>query len=280
MLIPPWKSVLRFRKMRALVPESRAAEFEAEVYGVIAKQSGGYIPSKLTDAWIARPRLERVVAEPQGHVYVGVDPPSHQSSRFGISAVLYGARGEVIILGIGETRATRCDTLQLQALVGDFITKLRSHPWARYRTLVPIIEANNNSVLALSLLRVFENYPPMQMPFIKSYFATDICDNVGVLTNETNKQAMCQAVFQVFLDGRVFSSAAAFTVGRDAFDPHQKAPSYDETASLLATELASMRDMPDGKISGKVDSTQGDDLAMAFMMTIYWSFTCRALGVA
>ena len=280
MLVPPWKSVLRFRKMRALVPESRAAEFEAEVYGVIAKQGGGYIPSKLTDAWLGRPVLDQMVAEQAGHVYVGVDPPSHQSSRFGICAVLYGARGEVAILGIGETRATRCDTIQLQALVGDFITKLRRHPWATGRTLVPIIESNNNSVLALSLLRVFEMHPPMQMPFVRAYFATDICDNVGVLTNETNKQAMCQATFQVFLDGRVFSSALAFTVGRDAFDPHQKAPTYAETAALLGLELASMRDMPDGKISGKVDSSQGDDLAMAFMMTIYWSFTCRALGVA
>ena len=280
MLIPPWKSVLRFKKMRALVPESRAEEFEAEVYGVIAKQSNGYIPSKLADAWAKRPYLKQLDADVNDFIYVGVDPPSHQSSRFGIAAILYGSKGEIAVLGLGETRATRCDTLQLQALIGDFIVKLRMHPWAKYRVIVPIIEANNNSVLALSLLRVFQAHPPTNMPFIKRFFASDICDNVGVLTNDINKAAMCQTTFQALLDGRVFSAEKAFTVGRDAFDPNQETPSYQDTANLLALELASMRDMPNGKISGKVDSSQGDDLALAFMMALYWSFTCRALGVS
>ena len=57
------------------------------------------------------------------------------------------------------------------------------------------------------------------------------------------------------------------------------APTYQESAELLGLELKAMRDTPDGKISGKVDSSQGDDLALAFMMAVYWSFTCRSLNI-
>lgn len=278
MLVPPWKSVLRFRKMRALVPEARAQEFEAEVYGVIAKQNSGYIPAKLADAWALRPPLQSLEADSREPIYVGVDPPSHQSSRFGIAAIIHGNKGEIVILGLGEIRATRCDSLRLQACIGDFIDKVRTHPWASHRIIVPIIESNNNSVLALSLLRVFEAKPPIRMPFIKAFFASEITDNVGVLTTETNKAAMCQMTFGVLLDGRLFSAPRAITVGRDAYDPKQGTPEYGEISKLLSLELKSMRDSPDGKISGKVDSSQGDDLAMAFMMSIYWSLSCRALG--
>ena len=80
-------------------------------------------------------------------------------------------------------------------------------------------------------------------------------------------------------DGRVFSAPDAIAAGRDAFDRESLPISYKDIAGLLAKELASFRDLPNGKISGKVDSSQGDDMGMAFLMAIYWSFTCRALGV-
>lgn len=279
MLIPPWKSVLRFKKMRALVPDSRVNEFEAEVYGVIAKQSSGYIDGKLVDAWIKRPLCKDLESSRRHPIYFGIDPPSHQSSKFGLAAILYGDKGEIVILGLAEVTASRCDTLQLQACIGHFLKQLRAHPWATNRVIVPIIETNNNSVLALSLLKVCEKYRPTAMPFVKTYFATDITDNIGVITTEANKAAMCQTAFTAFLDGRVFTAVNAITVGRDAFDPNRNPPEFNDVAGLLGLELKSMRDMPDGKISGKVDSSQGDDLALAFMMALYWSFTCRALSI-
>ena len=61
-----------------------------------------------------------------------------------------------------------------------------------YRYIVPVIEANNNSILSLSLLNVFKSFPPMSMPFLERHFAKAIIDNVGVLTTEENKHAMLQ----------------------------------------------------------------------------------------
>lgn len=278
-LVPPWKSVLRFHKMRKLVPDARKEEFAAEVYGVLAKQNKGYLPVNLVNAWRDRPPLNDLTAPRNSPVYVSIDPPSHQSSRLGIAAILFGAHGEIAIVGLAEIAATRSDTLALQSVVGDFVAQLRKHAWIRHRPIVPIVETNNNSVLALSLVNVIRAYPPVEMPFIKRYFATDVTDNIGVRTTETNKAAMCQCGFSAFLDGRVFSAPDAITAGRDAFEREAVPPTYADSAALLALELASFRDLPNGKISGKVDSSQSDDMGMAFLMALYWSYTCRALGV-
>jgi len=279
MLVPPWKSVLRFHLMSKLVPSARKEEFAAEVYGVLAKRNNGYIPSRLVDAWRARPTLAILTAARMAPVYVAIDPPSHQSSAFGMAAIIYGEYGEVAILGLAEVRATRCDALQLQAVVGDFVIRLRKHKWVMHRPIVPIIETNNNGVLALSLLRVIERHPPTVMPFVKAYFATDVTENIGVRTTEATKSAMCMASMSAFLDGRIFSAPDAITSGRDAFDPNQDSVAFADAADQLALQLVSFRDLPDGKISGKVDSSQSDDVGMAFMMAVYWSFTCRALNI-
>ena len=280
MLVPPWKSVIRFWKMRTLVPETRLKDFEQEVYGVLRKQMGGYLPAKLVDAFVDRPFFKQCKAGRREPVYVGVDPPSHQSSHMGIVAVLWGADGSIVCLGAAEVSALHCDTMQLQAAIGDFVRQLRAHEWVlQFRTIVPIIETNNNSVLSLSLLNVFKQHPPCHMPFVDRYFAKNVLSNVGVVTTALNKHAMLQFTFSCLLDGRLFASEMAVTTGRAAYDHSKKRPPMGEMLKLLGKELKSMRDLPDGKITGKLQSGQGDDLAMAFMMTLYWGHCCRAMGV-
>jgi len=279
-LVPPWKSVIRFWKMRTLVPENRLRDFEQEVYGVLRKQMGGYLPGKLVDAFTTRPALSTCCANRREPVYVSVDPPSHQTSFMGIAAVLWGTTGEISCLGAAEVSALHGDTLQLQSAVGDFLRQLRLHPWVgTFRNIVPVIETNNNSVLALSLLNVFKHHAPMKMPFVSRYFAKSVTANVGVLTTEENKHAMLQFTFSCLLDGRITHAVNAVTTGRAAFDRRVARPTFAAALTLLGTELKSMRDMPNGKISGKIQSGQGDDLAMAFMMGLYWGHCCRALGV-
>ena len=69
------------------------------------------------------------------------------------------------------------------------------------------------------------------------------------------------------------------TCDRSSYDSRAKPQSPSLTTELLGKELAAMRDQPNGKISGKIDSGQGDDLAMAFMMALYWGRCCAALNV-
>jgi len=279
-LVPPWKSVIKFWKMRTLVPENRLRDFEQEVYGVLTKQAGGYLPRKLIQAFIDRPRVAKCVAARSSPVYVAVDPPSHQRSRMGVAAIMWQPNGTIVCLGVAEIAALHSDTYQLMLVLGDFIRQLRRHPWiSTFRTLVPIIEANNNSILSLSLLGTFKASPPMAMPFLERHFSRAIVDNVGVLTTEQNKHAMLQLTLTSMMDGRLFLCDPTITTGRQAYDARSKCKSAVDDIVLLGDELEAMRDQPDGKISGKLNSGQGDDLAMAFMMGLYWGQCCNALAL-
>lgn len=61
---------------------------------------------------------------------------------------------------------------------------------------------------------------------------------------------------------RLFVGPDGVSVGRDAFDKKAKKPVFAEQVALLGSELIAMRDLPNGKITGKLDTGQTDDLAM------------------
>ena len=54
-----------------------------------------------------------------------------------------------------------------------------------------------------------------------------------------------------------------------------KFPKLQETVDLLKASLKSFKRDAKGKVSGKTANTN-DDLAMALMITLYWSFMIRA----
>jgi len=118
------------------------------------------------------------------------------------------------------------------------------------------------------------------MPFLENYFKKHVCENVGVFTNDETKNEMIQCTLKVLLDARLFVAPNGIAVGREAYDKRAKPPIFAEQVALLGSELIAMRDLPNGKISGKLDTGQTDDLAMAFMLGIYWSTTIRFLRIA
>jgi hypothetical protein len=114
------------------------------------------------------------------------------------------------------------------------------------------------------------------MPFLDKYFGNAITDNIGVWTTEANKHAMLQAAYSYFLDGRVRVGVDAVSTGRTAFDEHADVIPFDETFAMLCEELKHFRDLPDGKISGRTAGGDLDDMGMAFLIAIYWSFCIKA----
>lgn len=279
-LVPPWKSLSRLQQMRSFVSENNMRTFETEVYGVLEKQTNTYLPKKLVEEAILDPCvLKRCEVPRHEPVYVAVDPPSHQRSNFGVVAVMYGPSGEQILVGAAEISAMRCEVIQIQAAVGEFVKQLRGHSWVRNRAIVPIIECNNNEILSTAILKIFRSYPPITMPFVARYFAEAITDNVGVWTNEKNKVAMLHGCYSALLDNRIRVAPQGVTVGKSAFQIHAKDSTFDDARKLLAAELASFRDLPNGKISGRMTDGQSDDVGMAFLMALYWSHCVRALNV-
>lgn len=277
--IPPWKSIFKFQAMQAHIPEHRREEFEQEVYGLLRKQTGRYIPEPLVTAFRRRAPIEECSAPRLAPVYVGIDPPSHHSSEFGMCAMLYGAHNEAILVGLAQCKALRSDALDIAAVVAFFMRQIRGHPWVGGRPVVPIIECNNNEVLATTILGAVKMHGPVFVPFGPPYFNKDVTADLGVWTTEDNKHAMLALAFQKFMDGMVFVAPDAVSCKMTVVNGVAVAGDFDDALALLCRQLVAFHDNNRGKISGKIGDHSTTDLAMAMLLNLFWGYTCLVQGL-
>ena len=275
-LVPPWKSMLRFARMKALIPSAHSKDFATEVYGVLGSNVHFYIPKKVLDRARELPRQFRTPRiEPTDPVYVSIDPASHDKSDMGISAMII-ASGHKIFLGASTIGMEKCMVQECQLVVSAFLQGIRDHPFVKATMpILPIVECNNNEIIARSILECFK--PPIHMVFTKDRFQTVITEGVGVWITQTIKMAMIQTTYQALLDDAIRFSGQFVVTGRGAFNPKAPAVSYAEQIETLLTQLGQFKDQPDGRISGKSASGDNDDLGISAMMCIYWSFLIRSL---
>ena len=286
-LIPPWKSLLRFTQMKRLVPAKRMGDYQAEVFGVMQPEGSRYFPAKIVDSiFLRRALLEtNPIHLKKTRIFVAIDPASHHRSCMGISALLYGAEGQLVFLGLASVGVQKCEAMQIKIICGSFIHRLARHPWIRQRCkttqfyITPIIECNNNEVLAQSILDAIGSAAgpasfKIENPFQKEYFGTDISENLGVWTTERNKLASIQQLYGAMLDGRVFLAMGCITIG-EVYRATNTPPSIQSQRDLVAAQLKNFRDLPNGKVSGK-DANTEDDLAMSVLINAYWSYCIRA----
>jgi hypothetical protein len=286
-LIPPWKSLLRFTQIKRLVPAKRMKDYQAEVFGVMQPEGSRYFPGKLVDSiLIKRPLYEKnPFSGPSANIYIAVDPASHHRSCMGISALVYGLEGQIIIMGIASVGVEKCEVLQVQMVCNSFVHRISQHMWLRQRfrntkfLIHPIIECNNNEILAQSILESIKSASLscgfiVMNPFTKIHFGTEITEDLGVWTTDRNKLACIQQLYGAMLDGRVFIAKSACTVG-ETYRASNVPPSLDSQRELLAAQLKNFRDLPSGKVTGK-DANTEDDLGMSLLLNTYWSYCIRA----
>lgn len=139
---------------------------------------------------------------------------------------------------------------------------------------MPIVECNNNEVIAASIVAVFKELGPTWIPFTKDRFKMHVTDGVGIWTTEMTKAASLQVVYQAMLEERVAVSDVVVTTDSRAHNPKAQ-PGHEpaEAVKLLADQLKQFSDGDDGKITGKIDGCQ-DDVGMAFLMAFYWRLCC------
>lgn len=291
--------------MKALVPASRQADYEAEVieyvtvvfgwqclilvlqvFGVMRLEGGKYFPAKIVDAsllrralWTGNPFSETAI------IYIAVDPASHNRSQMGLSALTYTSDGAIIILGLSSVGVERCGVLQVQMIVASFLSRVLSHVFVRARSrstrfwVQPIIECNGSEVTATSILESIRSTAVQKKarvanPWNKKVFSHNITPDVGVWTTDRNKLSAIQNLYTALFDGRVSCAKDGATVG-EVFRAGAKTPTFLSQRELLAAQLKSIRDTPSGKVSGKSADTE-DDLAMATLLGFYWSYCIRA----
>lgn len=286
-LIPPWKSALKFKLMLRLIPAKKMKDFEAEVYGIIRPEGGAFFPEKLVDAvFLKQPYYTKNPFHTRvSHIFICIDPASHDRSSMGMCALTYGPEGQLIYIGLASVEAKNCDILQMEMVTAHFIAKLNEHPWIRQRrnsskfVLHPIIECNNNGIMARSLLVCIQNMSMtknfiLSDPFTKTYFPTEIEEHLGVFTTERNKLACIQQLYGALFEGRVFIAEKCVVVG-ESFLPSYVPPTLLAVKTLAGTQLKNFRTKENGKITGKTGSDE-DDLGMAMMMASFWSHCIRA----
>ena len=274
-LVPPWKSLLQFNSLGGLMPKNRAADYAAEVFGVMKHDYNSFLPGKLVDACL-RDRgatCEPINAQNPGEpltVWVGIDLAGHSKSEMGLCAIV-GALGKIVVIGVASVKCDACQTVELQTVVRVFLEKLRAHPWIKPESImVPIIECNLNEVLALSLCSVFEVSKPYFMPFTRNRFAAFITPGVGVWTSEDTKLASIQCTYQCLLEGQLSAADPMITVGREAFDTRARPATPAINLELLREQLCQFTTDDKGKVSGKTSDGANDDLGMAFLLALYW----------
>jgi hypothetical protein len=277
--IPPWKCMLQFTNLRNLMPKNQIKNFQKEVYGVLDSQQHFYFPKKLLAAVQARARHgPSFVCSKIPLLWVAIDPAGHGVSEMGMVATIVSPdTAMTVIVGASSMNVGQCEVTQIQALVRAFVRRLRAHPLVhKLAPIVPIVECNNNHVFAMSIVMAFREFAPIFMPFTRDRFRSHIIDGIGVTTTHDNKQSMVTAVYQQIVEGRVVLSAHLCTACRHDIDGRVQPTLASDAVDDLLQQLGRVRDHPDGTISGKTDAGDNDDLAMAFMMGVYWSLSVRA----
>ena len=272
MYLPPWKSLVTLNQMLSLVANKDT--YQMEVYGVLGGSGTEYLPGKLIDAALARPAVSELFAV--DHVWIAIDPASHGVSDFAGVAFVLNGDGLHVLVGAFSINMNRCQTTEVQQVVHQFLTGVRRHPLVGpSAVMVPIIECNNNEILAMSILSVCRRYPPLYVPWSSDSFDTGVSDGIGVWMTHNNKMAAVQCLYQCFLDGRISFAADFVIADRSAFVGRAQQVDPESIKTMLCMQLRAFQDQPDGSVSGK--HLGNDDIASAMLLGIYWSMCARAL---
>lgn len=127
----------------------------------------------------------------------------------------------------------------------------------------------------MSILRVFEHYGKVYVPWTEENFSLCISNGIGVWMTQENKMAMLQTMYQSLMDGRITFAEDMIVADKTAYAPNARPVMAETIRTKWATQLKAMQDQPDGTVSGK--HVGNDDLATASMQGIYWSISARAM---
>jgi hypothetical protein len=87
---------------------------------------------------------------------------------------------------------------------------------------------------------------------------------------------MVQQFYQIMLDRKLRFVGSIITAGRDSFDPKSRPLLGESQRTELFDELSQIKDDKKGKPTGKHGLTGKDDLAVALMQGVLWSYSVRS----
>lgn len=302
-MVPPWKSIGRYRDMLSLCAEKDRDTFSQEMYGVVKDFTGFLLPKKyILPSIVRRPPFAINLIDAECPViYIGIDPASHERSYMGIMALTYSASdertsGKMGVLGLSNVSNRNMDADVLNEIIRNFTRCVLESEWvqqARIYTkptvIVPIAECNHsdtdantiNNAIKCGVLDYNKNnarrhHAHVYIPYLRHVFRKNITPGVGVWTRDQNKEASVQHMYALLKENRIHFAKKCVTVGvLTVPQPPKLKPMREE----LALQLGNLRrEEKKGKIIGKTGNSE-DDLAMAALITSYWSMLLRQSDV-
>jgi len=278
--IPPYKSALRIEEMLRVMPEAEMEQVKTEVYGRLQASDGSYFNKEVLTATILdTPELKNPDYGASPIVFISIDPPSHHVSEMGLWAGSHTTRGESVVIGASSVKMERCNVIGVELCVRAFASKVLSHhTLRRYHPtkirVVPIVEANNNGILAEAITNCIESEVKRAkcvwiMPFVKEFFKKDIVADVGVLCTESNKLHGILTLFTAMVKRQVRFAERIVTIG-PVHLLNSTCPTPEAVKLQLHKELSEFKDDKKGKVSGRTANNR-DDVAMAWIQGAEWS---------
>ncbi len=262
------------------MPKHKAKEFAAEVFGVMEHRFSGFIDERLLNATAQRPLITEMPKNTCRTIWIGLDPPAHARSAMGMVAMVVSVTGQLVVIGASSVDASATEIGELQHIVSHWIAMVRQHPFCHPESpIVPIIECNNNEPMSLSLLRKIQEHPPVYMPFRKDKFykgGITIADGIGVWTTESSKLGSLHVAYQAFMEGRVAIANYTASTNRESIDRKCKPPKEGEVITQLFEQLGRFGYDKRGKVTGKLTEDDQDDVAMAFLLCVYFRLSVLA----
>jgi len=267
--VPSFKGVLKLEEMIRGMPLNEAESLEAELYGRIRAGKKSYFDREQVSHFIEMGDVTPAFVDPV--VAISVDPPSHDVSCMGVTALTVVA-GITVILGTCEVVCERSAVIDLEISIRLFTRAVLQHHTLRQCKnvrVISIVEANNNGILAKTITSCIEDETrkanaTFLMPFIKAYFPRDIVPDVGILCTETNKLEGVVELYMAIVKRQVRFVSRFVTVGQ-----HTMAPTCANAKNKLFQQLVEFKDDKKGKVSGKTANTH-DDQAMSLIQGFHW----------
>ena len=275
--LPPWKNVAAIRQAQAQYGDGNTDDFIQEVLGEpVSSGTRLFDPKKLQTVFTAAPVV--LDSTPQGNViYVAVDPSGGGESELAITSITYTSSSQVLILGVDSALTKKLGAADITKYIRAHLRILRENAYTKYAVLVPIVEDQGGVPMAQTICDVF-NEPEFQpVAYLLGHKVDSSCRSDGVPTTRAIKENMVFLVETLLNDNRLKIAAHLITTGsRNA----QQATGPFLSAKLIAvlhTQLNNLYVDDKKHITGKLGPGFKDDLAMAFMLAIYWSNKLRCL---
>lgn len=275
--LPPWKNVAAIRQAQGQYGDGNSADFIQEVLGEpVSSGTRIFDPKKLAYVFNDTPKIN-LNMPPQGNViYVAVDPSGGGESELAIASMLYNDSSQLMILGLDSAMTKKLGAVDICNFVRVHLRRLRQHPFVRNLVFVPIVEDQGGVPMAQTICDIFSEPEFLPSIYLVGHKVDASCRSDGVPTTRAIKENMVFLIESLLNESRIkFIDTLATTGSRNAQVASGNTPPQN-LISLLHVQLGYLYLDPKKHITGKLGPGFKDDLAMAFMLGVYWSNKLRS----